>query len=319
MKFPKVLLWGSLTLFFVMVGYGVAKNLFFQSLPESVALQGTDKNGSGLGVLSLPDSGVVQQLEKHLEGMPKVDRVGEFFNLDENKFPIVETITYTSTVPWLKGRPAWIIDYARHYETSSHFIARGLNKKPDYFTQKVYPESKFNVFKKNCNFQFYLLVDRSRSIMGFYYIDLDNNQRVLIKTYNIGIDKNSELLGKYLLGNKIAVYRPGIMDFVRCEKREMITIFGTRWIPFGQALENCTVAPSGVGLHGLPWFFNESLGKWVEDRKKLDEYDGGGLCLRVEDMEEIFSIIVTKPTVVEIVKDFIHDDLPGVEVNMSLR
>ena len=71
--------------------------------------------------------------------IPEVDRIWQLFALDSSKLPIVETISYTSRVPWLKDRPAWIADYATHYATSRHFIARSLNRKPDYFTQKVSP------------------------------------------------------------------------------------------------------------------------------------------------------------------------------------
>src|SRR5690242_1117063 len=46
-----------------------------------------------------------------------VDRVKQLFALDSSKLPIVETISYTSRVPWLKGKHAWVADYATHYAT----------------------------------------------------------------------------------------------------------------------------------------------------------------------------------------------------------
>src|SRR6185437_13454679 len=35
---------------------------------------------------------------------PQVDRIGGLFTTGPNKLPIVETVTYDSHVPWLKGR-----------------------------------------------------------------------------------------------------------------------------------------------------------------------------------------------------------------------
>ncbi len=71
------------------------------------------------------------------DDFPNIDRIFQLFTTGPTKLPIVETVHYSSSVPWLKGRPAWIADYASHYNTSRHFIARSLNGKPDYFSQKV--------------------------------------------------------------------------------------------------------------------------------------------------------------------------------------
>ena len=122
------------------------------------------------------------------EDFPNIDRVFQLFSTSGSKLPIVETVRYSSSVPWLKGRPAWIADYAAHYNTSRHFIARSLNGAPDYFSQKVREGSTFNVFRKDKNIQFYLLIDVSRCKMGFYYVDLDTNERVLLKTYRWALD-----------------------------------------------------------------------------------------------------------------------------------
>ena len=115
--------------------------------------------------------------------LPEADRIEELFNKDGPKLPIVETITYKSRVPWQKGRPAWLSDYAGHYETSRHFIARSLNGKPDYFKQEVAEGARFNVLRKDKNIEFALIVDTSRCKMWFYYVDLDQKQKVLLKTY----------------------------------------------------------------------------------------------------------------------------------------
>jgi hypothetical protein len=253
--------------------------------------------------------------------IPEVDRISQLFTTGENKLPIVETLTYVSNVSWLKGRPAWIGDYAGYYSTSRHFIARSLNGRTDYFTQTVSSGSKFNVFRKDKNFQFYLLVDISRCKMGFYYIDLDTNERVLLKTYKVGLGKKANTvsevltpLGKYSLGDKIAVYKPGIMGLFQDKQTEMIRVFGTRWIPFGKELGNCTALAKGFGIHGAPWNQDAKSGRWMEDRQVIGQYSSDG-CIRMayEDMEEVFAIVITKPTVIEIVKQFKDARLPGVE------
>ncbi|HSX26178.1 MAG TPA: L,D-transpeptidase [Chlamydiales bacterium] len=256
-----------------------------------------------------------------VEVFPEVDRIKELFALDSSKLPIVETVSYTSRVPWLKGRPAWIADYAAHFETSRHFIARSLNRKPDYFTQKISPGDRFNVFKKDKNINFHFVIDLTRCRMWFYYIDMDANERVLLKTYRVGIGKADPQspsgsltpIGKYSLGDKIAIYKPGTSGFFQDEKIEMIQVFGTRWIPFDNEIEGCTEAAKGFGLHGAPWV-RDANGQYVEDRSKIGKGDSDG-CVRLnsEDIEEIFAIIVTKPATVELVKDFRDAKLSGHE------
>jgi len=257
-----------------------------------------------------------------LENLPDEDRIGQLFALDSSRLPIVETLSFTSRVPWLKGRPAWIADYATHYDTSRHFIARSLNRATDYFTQKVSPGDRFNVFKKDKNINFHLLIDLSRCRLWFYYIDLDQNERVLLKTYRVGLGRVDSKkasgfltpLGKYSLGEKIVIYKPGIMGFFQDKKVEMVQVFGTRWIPFDKEIEGCTEAAKGFGIHGAPWVIDKEKGQLVEERAKIGQYDSDG-CIRLfsEDMEEIFSIVITKPTFIELVKDFHSAKLPGVE------
>jgi hypothetical protein len=265
---------------------------------------------------------VKQQEIRNSDDLPDANRIGQLFALDSSKLPIVETVSYTSRVPWLKGRPAWIADYASHFETSRHFIARSLNKKRDYFTQKVGPGDKFNVFKKEINFRFHLLIDLSRSKLWFYYIDSDAGERVLLKTYRVGIGrldpqkKSGYLtpLGTYELGEKIAIYKPGTMGFFQDQKTEMIRVFGTRWIPFEKEIAGCTEPVKGLGLHGAPWTADPLSGQLNEDLSKIGKYDSDG-CIRLtqEDIEEIFAIVITKPTTIELVKDFRDAKLPGVE------
>jgi hypothetical protein len=262
----------------------------------------------------------VQEEQKDLE-IPDADIIDRLFVTDSTKLPIVETVNYTSRVPWLKGRNAWIADYASHYSTTRHFIARSLNKKTDYFTQKVAFGDRFNVFSTEKNISFYLLIDINRCKLWFYYLDNDLNERTLLKTYKVGLGRKDSNristsltpIGKYALGSKVAIYKPNIMGYFLDKKIEMIKVFGTRWIPFDKELENCSETAKGLGIHGAPW--HEGLnGELVEDRSQVGKYDSDG-CVRLfsEDIDELFSIIISKPTVVEIVKDFHEAKLPGVE------
>ncbi|OGN61108.1 MAG: hypothetical protein A3F40_03535 [Chlamydiae bacterium RIFCSPHIGHO2_12_FULL_27_8] len=245
------------------------------------------------------------------DNLPDNNIIDRFFALDSSKLPIVETITYSSRVPWLKGRPAWIADYSSYYSTTRHFIARSLNRKADYFTQNVTPGDRFNVLKKDKNLKFHLIIDLSRSKMWFYYNDLDTNEKVLLKTYNVGLGrKDSKRLsgyltpiGEYELGSKVAIYKNDTMGYFQDSKIQMIKIFGTRWIPFDKEIANCTESPKGLGIHGAPWL--EVNNQFVEDREKVGKYESDG-CVRLlsEDMEELFSIIISRNTTVELVKDF---------------
>lgn len=262
------------------------------------------------------------------EDFPVIDRVFQLFTTGPSKLPIVETLTYSSSVPWLKGRPAWVADYAAHYNTSRHFIARSLNGRPDYFSQKVFEGSKFNVFRKDKQIQFYLLVDISRLKMGFYYVDLSTNERVLLKTYSVGLGRLDAArpsgsltpLGRYSLGDKVAVYKPDTISYVQEKKVEMIRVFGTRWIPFDQEIERVSAPAKGLGIYGAPWALDPNSGAWTELRECIGKYDtDGGIRLLAEDLEEIFSIIISKPAFIEIVKDFKEAKLPGNEVAAPTR
>jgi hypothetical protein len=249
--------------------------------------------------------------------LPEANRIMELFNKGEPKLPFVETIVYKSRVPWQKGRPAWLVDYAAHYKTSRHFIARSLNGKPDYFDQDIAEGDSFNVLRQDKNIQFYLLIDISRCKMWFYVLDLDTNQRTLLKDYRVSLGRldNQKAsgsltpLGKYSLGNRVAIYGPKTEGHYNGKKVEMIRVFGTRWIPFEKELSHCSAPAKGFGLHGVPWLPN-AAGVLCEDRSSLGKHDSDG-CVRLatEDIEELFAIILTKPTVVELVQNY-FDAIP---------
>ena len=252
-----------------------------------------------------------QPTENYVQEKPRIDRIHELFTLGINKLPIVETVTYTPRVNWLEGRAAWIADYASYFNTSRHFIARSLNGKTDYYTQKVSHGDRFNVFKRDKNFEFYLLVDLEACDLHFYYIDHDLNEKTLLKTYKVGLGRPDVTspsgyltpTGKYKLGEKVGIYKPGVTGTFQESEAEMIQIFGTRWIPFGEEIEGCTMGARGYGLHGNPWLPNPETGQLQECRETIGQFDSDG-CIRLnqEDIEELFSIVISKPTTIEIVK-----------------
>ena len=258
--------------------------------------------------------------------LPQADRIDGLFTIGGRQLPIVETVTYSSKVSWLKGKPAWISDYASHFKTSKHFIARSLNGRPDYEAQKVANGDHFNVLRSDKNFSFYLVIDTGRKKMWFYYLDNDARERLLLKTYDVGLGRPNDTmvsgtltpLGKYALSDRIATYKPGVTGTFRGQKTEMIRVFGTRWIPFDKELANCTAPAKGMGIHGAPWKNDPITGKLVADYESIGKNESDG-CIRMktEDMEELFAIIISRPTTVEIVRDFFDADLPGVEVNLD--
>jgi hypothetical protein len=244
--------------------------------------------------------------------LPDANLIDRLFATDSSKLEnIVETLTYTPRVAWLKDRAAWIADYASHYSTTRHFIARSLNKKADYFTQKIQAGDRFNVIRSDKNINFYLLIDLQKSKMWFYALDKDSNEKTLLKTYNVGLgrkeaSRKSGFLtptGLYQLGEKVALYKPKTMGYFQDQKIEMITVFGTRWIPFEKEIEDCTESAKGLGIHGVPWSSNNNDLK--EDISKIGNYDSDG-CIRLasKDVEEIFAIVISRPTFVELTNDF---------------
>lgn len=293
---------------------------FMKKKPESEHLVAQDVQE----VIPLEEKRIPEVVESvAVDDAPKeVDRIRLLFTTGPNKLPIVETVKYTSRVPWLKGRPAWITDYASYYNTSRHFIARSLNGKPDYFTQKVSSGNKFNVYRKDKNFDFHLIVDLSKCKMFFYYHDVDTNERMLLKSYTIGVGRKEENsvsgsltpLGKYRLGDKVAIYKEGVMGYFQDNQVEMIQVFGTRWIPFAEEVEGCSEDARGYGIHGAPWYHRAEDGVLVEDRDSVTRFESDG-CIRLmqEDMEELFSVVISKPTYVQIVKTISEAQLPGIE------
>ena len=335
-SFPRIILIGSLCMF---TGIGILsivkkKNTTIDqpsvTREQATAIQGmAEKQSLAIHNLaekqSLPLREATQKQEHAQliintdEEEESIDRSPQFFSLGINQLPIVETIAYSSRVPWLQGRPAWIADYAQHYKTSKHFIARSLNKKADYLTQKVASGDRFNVLRQDVNFNFYLLIDLSRCRMWFYYVNLDTNHRVLLKSYKVGVGRLTEFsesgtltpLGRFTLGRKVAIYKPGDQGLFQKEEVEMVRVFGTRWMPLEPIEQNTSRAYYGYGLHGAPW---EGESPLAENLEGIGIYGSDG-CIRLSqnDIEELFSIVISRPTIVEIVRDKALVELPGKE------
>lgn len=248
--------------------------------------------------------------------LPDADILEELFSTTGSKLPFVETIVYKSRVPWQKGRPAWLSDYASHFGTSRHFIARSLNGKADYFKQDVAEGDKFNVLKQDRGLEFQLVVDTSRCKLWMYALD-GVKGKVLLKTYPVSLGRKDSTkesgmltpLGKYLLGDRVAIYKPTVMGHHKGQKTEMIRIFGTRWIPFIKEVQGTTAPSKGFGIHGVPWIKNKN-GDWEEDLGSLGRNESDG-CIRLasDAMETIFAITISHPTYIEIVSDYFDSEL----------
>ena len=254
----------------------------------------------------------------------EVDQIWRLFTKGKQKLPIVETIRYKPHVSWCEGRPAWVSDYASYYSTSRHFIARSLNGKRDYDTQKVSLGDQFNVLKKELSF--YLVLDLSRCKMWLYAIDELSREKYLLKTYQVGVGRFDERTdsgvltpkGTFILGNKVAIYKPGVEGYFQENVIEMVRVFGTRWIPFVEMNEEGD-SGKGYGLHGAPWIYDVETQTYREDLSTIGGYSSDG-CIRLmqKDMEELFSIVITKPTILQIVSDF-HEATISIELSKEVK
>lgn len=251
-----------------------------------------------------------------------VDFVNQLFQPYPPLLPVVETVTYVSRVAWLAGRSAYLGDYAAHYQTSKHFISRSLHGVGHYLSDVVSKGDRFNVFRTDKKIELHLVLDLSRLKLWLYYFDSNADQKVLLKTYPVcagRLDSRSlsgslTPLGTYALGGEGAVYQEKMMGLYRNETKEMITVFGSRWIPLGREVARCTASSKGLGLQGVPWVHG-SDGKLKEQRECIGKYESGG-CIRLmtEDIEELFALVSSKPTFIHIVKDFFNAQVPGKEI-----
>lgn len=268
------------------------------------------------------------KIEKSTMVLPKIDRMSQLFTTGPSKFPIVETVAFSPKVNWLEGRMAWIADYASHFKTSRHFIARSLNGKADYFSQQVSHGNRFNVYKLERPFDFHLAVDLSTCQMALYYYDQLTDERVLLKTYDVGVGRKDESKpsgyltpkGTFKLGSKIAIYKPGVLGTFQDKKVEMIRIFGTRWLPFDGTDASSSAYAKGLGIHGLPWEDSKDGENLQENLTSIGCYSSDG-CIRLakDDVEELFAVVITKDCYVHIADNLQTIELPGKEVVQPSR
>jgi len=295
LNFPRVVLTGTIFLFGLIGLAGIVKKATFvgrngcsKSHYPSEKIQ--DEKGDGLTPLVA------------IEGkFPRIDRVHELF-AKHSSLPIVKTITYKSNVSWLKGRPAWISDYAARYKTSSHFIARSLAGKAQYDAPAVFEGDQFTLYEEKVQIHFFLVVDRSLCQMGLYYLDKIHGERVFLKAYPVSLgkkEKNGTPKGVFSLGSKVGIYKKGEMGYHLGRKVEMIQVFGTRWMPLKGA--------SKIGIQGSPI---------IEGKEIVSQGYSTDGCIKMSkgDIEELFAIVSGRPTAVIITDDFSSARLPGREV-----
>ncbi len=248
--------------------------------------------------------------------LPDVDRIELLFQKN-SPLPICETIRYKARVPWKFGKPAWLVDYATHYNTSVDFIARSINGRPDYTTKTINDGQEFTVLRNDKEFYFLLVIDLPRCKMWFYYVDPEEQERYLLKTYRVGLGRldterssgSLTPLGHYKLGSRVAVFKPKMMGMHKNKRVELMRVFGTRWIPFESEVEGCTEPAKGYGMHGTP--YDEEQGTLVRNDKSIGRYESDGCCrLSSQDIEELFAVISTRESYVLIVNDFMQAKLP---------
>ncbi len=252
----------------------------------------------------------------------EVDRMTSLFQPCPPLPSIVETVTYSTRADWVTGRAAYLGDYASHYKTSKHFISRSLHGMGNYLSDVVSKGNRFNVLRDDKEVEFHLVLDLSRLKLWTYYYNVTDGERELLKCYPVCAGQLTERarsgsltpLGVYSLGSEIAVYKEGAKGLYHGEQIEMVETFGKRWIPLGREIANCTAACKGLGIHGTPLKRHHETGELVEDRNCIGHYESGG-CIRLlsEDIEELFAVVVSRPSYIHIVKDFSEAQLPGSE------
>jgi len=273
---------------------------------------------------SVEEEKAKEQLAEKVQKLDMLEDVDHIDLLFQKNSPIeiVQTIQYKSRAPFKRLRPAWLVDYASHYKTHLHFIARSLNGRKDYVPKMARDGDAFNILSPNVNFYFHLVVDLVRAKMWLYYVLPDKQQHTLIKTYRVGLgrvdpQRASGFLtpcGTYELGPRTAVFQPKMMGNHKGKKVELMQVFGTRWIPFEKELGPCTEPAKSYGIHGAPWYVDKETNKLVEDLSSLGRYESDG-CIRLQadNMEELFSIIATHKTLIEIVPEFSQTKIAGSE------
>ena len=237
--------------------------------------------------------------------------------------PIVETVIYKSHVPWKHHRLAWLIDYAQHYKTSLDFIYGSLNGNGDFSPKNVTEGAPIRVLKKDLPFRFHMVVSLSSCRLRLYYVIPKERRVVFLKSYQVGLGRKDSShasghltpTGLYQLGSRVGVFRPRMTGMYRGKKIEMMKVFGSHWIPFEKEIRDCSEPAKGLGIHGVPMDRNEQTGELEENVSSIGHYESDG-CIRLagKDIHELFAIVSTRDTFVEIVPTFQHSALMRGEI-----
>lgn len=225
--------------------------------------------------------------------------------------PIVETISYKSHVPWKGNRPAWLIDYANYYKTPLDFIYRSLNGSGE--VTPIAEGMQFNAFRRDLDFRFHIVVSLSSCRIRLYYVIPQERHVVFLKSYQVCVGRKDPShdslsltpVGMYELGSRVAVFRPRMMGMYKGKQVELMQVFGSHWIPFEKEIEGCSEPAKGFGIHGTPMCRAEGGSELEEDNSSIGRCESDG-CIRLagKDMKELFSVVSTRPTYVEIVQSF---------------
>lgn len=256
----------------------------------------------------------VQEEEKPvvIEHDPEGNGLAELF-VKGTSCPIVETITYKRRTSWKPHGSAWLMDYANHYKTPLDFIYASLNGGKSFKPATPSDGARFNVFKNSLDFRFHLIVSLSACRLRLYYVIPQEKKAVFLKGYPVCLGrkdpaKTSECLtplGIYQLGDRIATFRPKMMGMHKGKKVELIQIFGGYWIPFEKTIGDCTEPARGYGIHGTPILRDPQTGALREDNSSIGHFESDG-CIRLggSDMQELFAVISSHNTYIEIVPSF---------------
>jgi hypothetical protein len=224
--------------------------------------------------------------------------------------PIVETIAYSSRVSW-KKRAAWLVDYSQRYKTPLDFIYRSLNGGRGYTPVAVSEGMQFTVLRKDLDFRFHLVVALSSCRLRLYYVIPGERRVVFLKSYPVCLGKKDASrasgsltpVGVYSLGDRVAIFRPNMMGMHKGKKVELMQVFGSYWMPFEKGITGCSEPAKGYGIHGTP--FSREDGDLQENNTSIGHFESDG-CIRLcgKDIQELFSIISSHKTFVEIVPSF---------------
>jgi lipoprotein-anchoring transpeptidase ErfK/SrfK len=256
------------------------------------------------GTLEAVDEGVTIEHDQEQESLMSLFERG-------SGCPIVETVTYKSRVAWKPHRPAWLIDYAQHYRTPLSFICRSLTGDENLVPKTISDGVQFNVFRNDIDFRFHAIVSLHSRILRLYYVIPKEKRVVFLRSYSVCVGRKDSSkksgcltpVGTFQLGSRVGVFSQGMTGTHKGKKIELIQVFGTHWIPFESEIQGCSEPAKGFGIHGVPIL--KETGKYEEDVSSLGHFESDG-CIRMrgKDIKELFSLISTRKTFVEIVPSF---------------